>query len=133
MPRAAICRRILPSNPTYRKVESRRLLHFPDRADLDRSTIAASLYDAASTIMQQKLSQIQGVGQVFVGGSSLPAVRVEVNPTQLNSYGLGLQDVRNMLSQQNANLPKGQIWNDDNTRRHPRQRPTAESRTITSR
>ena len=47
------------------------------------------LYDAASTIMEQRLSQIQGVGQVSVGGSSLPAVRVEINPTQLNSYGLG--------------------------------------------
>jgi multidrug efflux pump len=69
------------------------------------------MYDAASTVMQQKLSQIPGVGQVFVGGSSLPAVRVDINPTQLNSYGLGLQDVQNMLSQQNANVPKGQIWN----------------------
>ena len=57
-------------------------------------TIAGALYDAASTIMQQRLSQIQGVGQVSVGGSSLPAVRVEINPTQLNSYGLGLQDVQ---------------------------------------
>ena len=70
------------------------------------------LYDAASTIMQQKLSQIQGVGQVVVGGSSLPAVRVEVNPTQLNSYGLGLEDVRTMLSVQNVNRPKGQISDD---------------------
>jgi multidrug efflux pump len=68
-----------------------------------------TLYDAASTIMQQRLSQVQGVGQVSVGGSSLPGVRVDVNPTQLNSYGLGLQDVASMLSQQNANSPKGQI------------------------
>jgi multidrug efflux pump len=59
--------------------------------------------------MQQRLSQIQGVGQVTVGGSSLPAVRVDVNPTQLNSYGLGLQDVASMLSTQNANSPKGQM------------------------
>ena len=73
------------------------------------------LYDAASTIMQQKLSQIHGVGQVFVGGSSLPAVRVDINPTQLNSYGLGLQDVKNMLSQQNSNVPKGQIWDGNTT------------------
>ena len=56
------------------------------------------LYDVASTILQQKLSQIDGVGQVTVGGSSLPAVRVEVNPTALNKYGLGLEDIRNMLS-----------------------------------
>jgi len=102
----------LPSNPTYRK---------SNPADVSIFQIALTstiydrgpLYDAASTIMEQKLSEIQGVGEVFVGGSSLPAVRVDVNPTQLNSYGLGLQDVRNMLSQQNANLPKGQIWNDD--------------------
>ena len=67
--------------------------------------------------------QIQGVGQVFVGGSSLPAVRVELNPTQLNSYGLGLQDVKNMLSQQNANLPKGQIWDDRHDGGHSRERP----------
>jgi multidrug efflux pump len=59
--------------------------------------------------MQQRLSQIQGVGQVNVGGSSLPAVRVDVNPTQLNSFGLGLQDVSAMLSRQNSNSPKGQI------------------------
>ena len=73
------------------------------------------LYDAASTIMQQRLSQIQGVGQVSVGGSSLPAVRVEINPTQLNSYGLGLQDVSAMLSRQNANIAKGQIWDNNTT------------------
>jgi len=55
------------------------------------------------------------VGQVFIGGSSLPAVRVDINPTQLNSYGLGLQDVKNMLSQQNSNVPKGQIWDGTKT------------------
>jgi multidrug efflux pump len=73
------------------------------------------LYDAASTILQQKLSQIQGVGQVVVGGSSLPAVRVDLNPTQLNSFGLGLEDVRSVLGQQNANLAKGQIGDDKST------------------
>ena len=98
----------LPNNPTYRKVNP---------ADAPIMIIALTsgvydqgkLYDAASTILQQKLSQIQGVGQVVVGGSSLPAVRVDVNPTQLNATGLGLEDVRNVLSQQNANLAKGQI------------------------
>jgi multidrug efflux pump len=98
----------LPNNPTYRKVNP---------ADAPIMIVALTsdvydqgrLYDAASTILQQKLSQIQGVGQVIVGGSSLPAVRVDVNPTQLNATGLGLEDVRNMLSQQNANLAKGQI------------------------
>jgi len=98
----------LPGNPTYRKVNP---------ADAPIMILALTsgvydrgkLYDAASTIMQQRLSQIQGVGQVSVGGSSLPAVRVDVNPTQLNGYGLGLQDVAAMLSRQNANSPKGQL------------------------
>ncbi|HEY6301775.1 MAG TPA: multidrug efflux RND transporter permease subunit [Terriglobales bacterium] len=100
----------LPANPTYRKVnpaDSPIVILALTSAVYDRGT----LYDAASTIMQQRLSQIQGVGQVTVGGSSLPGVRVDVNPTQLNSYGLGLQDVAAMLSQQNANSPKGQIAN----------------------
>ena len=87
----------LPSNPTYRKVNP---------ADAPIMVIGLTsniydkghLYDAASTIMEQRLSQVPGVGQVSVGGSSLPAVRVEVNPTQLNSYGLGLQNVATMLS-----------------------------------
>lgn len=73
------------------------------------------MYDAASTIMAQRLSQVQGVGQVTVGGSSLPGVRVDVNPTQLNSYGLGMQDVAAMLNKQNANSPKGQISNGTTT------------------
>ena len=104
----------LPSNPTYRKVNP---------ADSPIMIIALTsdvydrgpLYDAASTIMSQKLSQIQGVGQVTVGGSSLPSVRVELNPVQLNGYGLGVQDVQKMLSVQNANLPKGQISNGSTT------------------
>src|SRR3974377_1127219 len=92
----------LPSNPTYRKVNP---------ADAPIMIVALTsdgydsgkMYDAASTIMAQRLSQVQGVGQVTVGGSSLPGVRVDVNPTQLNSYGLGLQDVALMLNKQNAN------------------------------
>ncbi|MFZ3215980.1 MAG: multidrug efflux RND transporter permease subunit [Candidatus Acidiferrales bacterium] len=100
----------LPSNPTYRKVnpaDSPIMLLALTSNVYDRGP----MYDAASTIIEQRLSQIQGVGQVTVGGSSLPSVRVELNPTQLNSYGLGLQDVASMLSQQNANLAKGQIAN----------------------
>jgi multidrug efflux pump len=101
----------LPNNPTYRKVNP---------ADAPILIVALTsdvyspgrLYDVASTILQQKLSQIDGVGQVTVGGSSLPAVRVEVNPTALNKYGLDLEDVRHMLSVQNVNRPKGQIAND---------------------
>ena len=100
----------LPSNPTYRKVNpaDAPIMILALTSDVyDR----AKMYDAASTIMAQRLSQVQGVGQVSVGGSSLPAVRVDVNPTQLNSFGLGLQDVAAMLSRQNANNPKGQITN----------------------
>jgi multidrug efflux pump len=98
----------LPNNPTYRKVNP---------ADSPILILALTskvygrgrLYDVASTILQQALSQIGGVGQVVVGGSSLPAVRVELNPTQLNAYGLDLEDVRTMLGVQNTNRPKGQI------------------------
>ncbi|MGB0041867.1 MAG: multidrug efflux RND transporter permease subunit [Terriglobales bacterium] len=100
----------LKTNPTYRKVnpaDSPIMVLGLTSPVYDRGT----LYDAASTIMQQRLSQIEGVGQVSVGGSSLPGVRVDVNPTQLSSYGLGLQDVASMLSKQNANSPKGQIMN----------------------
>jgi multidrug efflux pump len=104
----------LPSNPTYRKVNPADSSIF-QIALTSKIYDRGKLYDAGSTIMQQKLSQIQGVGQVFVGGSSLPAVRVELNPTQLNSFGLGFQDVQTMLRTQNANIPKGQIWNDQTT------------------
>ena len=101
----------LPNNPQYRKVNP---------ADAPIMIIALTsdvydrgqLYDAGSTIIQQRLLQIDGVGQVNVGGGALPAVRVDVDPTRLNSFGLGLEDVRAMLGQQNANLPKGQLAND---------------------
>jgi len=98
----------LPSNPTYRKVNpaDAPIIILALTSDIyDRG----KLYDAASTIIQQRLLQIQGVGQVNIGGGALPAVRVEVNPTLLNSFGLSLQDVSTMLSQQNANLAKGQL------------------------
>ena len=104
----------LPSNPTWRKVN-------PADAPVMMVALTSSiydrgaLYDAASTILMQRLSQIPGVGQVVVGGGALPSVRVEVNPTQLNSYGLGLLNVANLLSNQNANLAKGQISDDQTT------------------
>jgi multidrug efflux pump len=104
----------LPANPTYRKVnpaDSPIMILGMTSKIYDRGP----MYDAASTIVQQRLSQIEGVGQVSVGGSSLPGVRVDLNPTQLNSYGLGLQDVNAMLSSQNANLAKGQITNGTTT------------------
>jgi multidrug efflux pump len=104
----------LPSNPVYRKVNTSDapvMIVGLTSSSLDRG----QLYDAASTIMQQSLSQISGVGQVFVGGGALPAVRVDINPTQLNGYGLGLPDVHNLLNAQNANIPKGQISDDTTT------------------
>src|SRR5436190_6631872 len=104
----------LPNNPTYRKVNpaDAPIMILALTSDIyDRG----KMYDAASTIIQQRLLQIQGVGQVNVGGSSLPAVRVDVNPTSLNSMGLGLEEVRTMLSRQNANLAKGQVADDATT------------------
>ena len=98
----------LPSNPTYRKVnpaDAPIMIMGLTSDKYDRQTI----YDAASTIMEQKLSQIQGVGQVTVGGGAYPSVRVDVNPTQLNSYGLTLQNIQSMLSLQNTDLARGQI------------------------
>ena len=102
----------LPSNPSYRKVNpsDAPIMIIALTSDVYGS---GQMYDSASTVMQQKLSQVQGVGQVVVGGSSLPAVRVEVDPTQLNAYGLSLSSVAAAIGQQNANIPKGQISNDD--------------------
>jgi multidrug efflux pump len=98
----------LPGNPTYRKVNPADspimiLGLTSDKYGPDK------LYDEASTVIQQKLSQIQGVGQVVPGGGALPSVRVDVNPTQLASYGLTLANVQSVLSLQNADLAKGQI------------------------
>ncbi len=98
----------LPNNPTYRKVnpaDAPILMLALTSATMD----TARLYDAGSSILQQKLSQIPGVGQVFVGGGALPAVRVDVDPTFLNGYGLNLEDVRAMLGTANANRPKGEV------------------------
>jgi multidrug efflux pump len=98
----------LPNNPGYRKVN-------PADAPililaLTSSTIdVAGMYDVASSILQQRLAQVSGVGQVFVGGSSLPAVRVELNPAVANKYGIGLEQVRTVLAAANANRPKGEL------------------------
>jgi len=100
----------LPSNPNYRKVnpaDSPIFMLALTSSVLDK----AHIYDAASTILAQKLSQVTGVGQVTVGGSSLPSVRVEVNPSQLSKYGIGLEQVRQTLSSANANIPKGHFSN----------------------
>ena len=98
----------LPNNPSYRKVN-------PADAPililaLTSATIGTGeLYDLASSILQQKLAQVEGVGQVVVGGNSLPAVRVELNPTALEKYGIGLDQVRAALAAANVNRPKGEI------------------------
>ncbi len=104
----------LPSNPTYRKVNpsDAPILILALTSD---STGKEKMYDAASSILQQKLSQVKGVGQVFVGGSSLPAVRVELNPMALSRYGISLEDVRGVLSSTNANRPKGNLANGKKT------------------
>ena len=100
----------LPSNPTYRKVNPADSPIFMLALTSDTYDKGA-MYDAASTIMAQKLSQLSGVGQVVVGGSSLPAVRVELNPDTVNKYGLGLEQVRTALANANANTPKGHFSN----------------------
>ena len=98
----------LPNNPTYRKVNP---------ADAPVLIVALTsdvidkpqLYDAASSIMGQKLSQVKGVGQVVVGGSSLPAVRVELNPMAISKYGISLESVRGVISSTSVMRPKGQV------------------------
>jgi len=100
----------LPSQPSYRIVNP---------ADAPIMIIALTspffsngqMYDVASSILQQKFSQVDGVGQVIVGGSSLPAVRVELNPNALNHYNIGFEDVRQAIATTNVNQPKGQIKN----------------------
>jgi multidrug efflux pump len=98
----------LPGNPTYRKVNPADapimiLGLTSDKFGPDK------MYDEASTVIEQKLSQIQGVGQVSVGGGALPSVRVDANPTQLASYGLTIANLQSVLSLQNSDLAKGQI------------------------
>jgi multidrug efflux pump len=100
----------LPSNPSYRKVNPADSPIMILGLTSDKYG-PAKLYDVASTIMEQKLSQVQGVGQVNPGGGALPSVRVEANPTQLASYGLTLANLQSVLSSQNADQPKGQISN----------------------
>jgi multidrug efflux pump len=98
----------LRSNPTYHKFNpaDAPILILALTSD---SLTPGQIYDSASNILQQKLSQVAGVGQVQIGGSSLPAVRVELNPRALFKYGIGLEDVRAALSAANADAPKGSI------------------------
>jgi multidrug efflux pump len=102
----------LPQNPSYRKAN-------PAEAPILILTLTSDvvpkrqIYDMANSILAQKISQIQGVGQVFVGGSSSPSVRVELNPMQLGSNGIGLEAVRTALAGANANRPKGAFQDAD--------------------
>ena len=102
----------LRQNPTYRKVN-------PSDAPIlilsltSKTLTRGQLYDAASNVLQQRISQIPGVGQVIIGGSALPAVRVELNPQALFKYGIGREGVRAALASANANAPKGAIEQDD--------------------
>jgi multidrug efflux pump len=102
----------MPNNPTYRKVN-------PADAPIMVLTLTSDtlprgqMYDWASTVVAQKLSQVRGVGQVTVGGSALPAVRAELNPTALNAYGIALSEVRTALANANANRPKGLVESAD--------------------
>ena len=98
----------LPNNPSYRKVNPSDSPIFM-LALTSPSLTRGQMYDAASTILAQKLSQITGVGQVTVGGSSLPSVRIELNPLAMNKYGVGLDQVSTVLSNANANTPKGHL------------------------
>jgi multidrug efflux pump len=98
----------LPNNPTYRKVNPADSPILILALSSDTATVA-TMYDTADSILSQKLAQVSGVGQVFVWGSSQPAVRVDVNPMLLNKLGVGLDTVRNALNAANANAPKGQV------------------------
>jgi multidrug efflux pump len=102
----------LPSNPSYRKTN-------PANAPimilaLTSDTVGpARMYDAADSILAQKISQVEGVGQASVGGGAKPAVRVQVNPAQLTAFNLSLEDVRTALGRANANTPKGELADND--------------------
>jgi len=98
----------LPSNPTYRKVNPADAPVMIVALTSDTLT-RAQMYDAASTILAQRLSQVNGVGQVNVAGSALPAVRVELNPNAMSNYGIGFEDVRATITGTNANRPKGAL------------------------
>ena len=103
----------LPGNPTYRKVNPADAPILILALTSDTITLP-QMYDAADSVLSQKLAQVSGVGQAFVGGAARPAVRVEVNPNQLNKLGLGLDAVRTALGSANANRPKGQVSNATN-------------------
>jgi multidrug efflux pump subunit AcrB len=103
----------LPGNPWYRKVNpaDAPILIMSMTSD---SVTLPDIYDQANSILSQKLAQVNGVGQVYVGGGANPAVRAEINPAMLNNYGIGLDAVRTALTAANANRPKGEVANGTN-------------------
>ncbi len=109
-------------NPTYRKINpaDQPILMLTLESDV---VPRPRMYDIASSVFAQKLSQVQGVGQVQVGGSSLPAVRVEVNPQPVSDYNVGLDQIGTFLQSANANRPKGALANDDASVPHLYHRP----------
>jgi multidrug efflux pump len=104
----------IPGNPTYRKVNPADAPILILSLTSDTITLP-QMYDAADSVLSQKLAQISGVGQAFVGGAARPAVRAEVNPNQLNKLGVGLDAVRTALGSANANRPKGAVADTANT------------------
>jgi hydrophobe/amphiphile efflux-1 (HAE1) family protein len=104
----------MPGNPTYRKVNPADAPVLILALTSDSVTLP-QIYDQANSILSQKLAQVSGVGQVFVGGGANPAVRAEVNPTLLNKLGIGLDAVRTALGSANANRPKGEVANGVNS------------------
>jgi multidrug efflux pump len=103
----------MPGNPSYRKVNPADAPVLILALTSDTITLP-KMYDAADSVLSQKLAQVDGVGQVFVGGAARPAVRAEVNPNLLNKLGIGLDAVRTALGNANANRPKGQVANQNN-------------------
>ncbi|MDD1621276.1 MAG: multidrug efflux RND transporter permease subunit [Methylococcaceae bacterium] len=100
----------MPNRPTYRRdnpADSPILILALTSDSLGRG----QMYDVASTVLAQKISQLPGIGQVQIGGAALPAVRVELNPNALSQYGIGLEDVRNTITQTNITRPKGVLEN----------------------
>jgi hydrophobe/amphiphile efflux-1 (HAE1) family protein len=104
----------LPGNPTYRKINPADSPILILALTSDTLTVP-QLYDACDSILAQKIAQVQGVGQTFCGGSAKPAVRIEANPTQLASYGIGLEALRAAVGTVNVNKPKGYL--EDGSRR----------------
>ena len=104
----------MPGNPTYRKVNPADAPVLILALTSDTITLP-QMYDAADSVLSQKLAQVNGVGQAFVGGAARPAVRAEVNPNQLNKLGLGLDAVRTALGSANANRPKGEVGDSNRT------------------